>query len=430
MPAGMPKEKTQQILSEVLARITPLEEETKTTQRQAEEILRKLNHELKSANARASIQGSFKKHTQLRHVFDIDIFVSFNYKKYAKNDSIISNILEKKLKKLFSKIERLHGSRDYFQVKRGQYTFEIVPILAITSSRHAKNITDVSPLHAKWVAKNSKGKGEDIRLAKAFLKAQGIYGAESYMRGFSGYSAEVLTIYYGSFTKLLKAASKWEGKVVIDPEKAYRHESPLLKLNQSKTVSPLVIVDPVQPERNVTAALNQETFIKFIDASSKFLKNPSREFFIKKISTKEDLISKKPKNCMLLVVEAEPHPGKHDVIGAAILRKYELLKKTLSENSFLPKESSWFWEKGEKGVIWFFISAKLPEKTEIRRGPSVKDEIHAERFRKKHQKSFVKKGRLYAKVTRKFTNPKALVSFMSKQPNFREKIKSLRVEWH
>ncbi len=236
----------QSILSEVLSKVTPKDEETGNTRKFTEEIVGKLNKELKSLKAVATVQGSFKKNTQLRHTFDIDIFVQFDYKKYALKDQSISELLEKKLKKLFKNVERLHGSRDYFQIKLEPYAFEIVPILKITASKQAKNITDVSPLHASWVAKHSKGLTGEIRLTKAFLKAQKIYGAESYVRGFSGYAAEVLTIYYGSFTKLLKAAQKWHGKVIIDPEKAYKRDNPILMLNKSKTISPLIIIDPVQ----------------------------------------------------------------------------------------------------------------------------------------------------------------------------------------
>jgi tRNA nucleotidyltransferase (CCA-adding enzyme) len=426
----MPEEKLRQILSEVSSKITPSTEEAANTQKQAETIINKLNKTLKSVGAKATIQGSFKKNTQLRHTFDIDVFVGFNFIKYAKKDSLISDILCKKLSKIFKKIERMHGSRDYFQIHQHPYVFEIIPILNITSSKHAKNITDVSPLHAKWVAKKSKGKEGEIRLTKAFFKAQGIYGAESYVRGFSGYAAEILTLYYGSFIKLLKAAIKWEDKVVIDPEKAYKYDNPLLKLNQSKVVSPLVVVDPVQPERNVTAALSKDAFKKLKGAASQFTKKPSKDFFTKKINSKEDLLRKKPKNCMLLIVEIEPQRGKHDVVGAAILGKYEILKRAISENNFCSKENSWFWEKGEKGVLWFFISRELPEKMEIRRGPSIKDAIHPERFRKKHKSTFVKNGRLYAKVRRKFLTPKELIDFTVQQPNFREKIKSERIEWH
>ena len=43
-------------------------------------------------------------------------------------------------------------------MKGKQFTFEIIPILDIRKSEQAKNITDVSPLHAIWVKKHLNDK--------------------------------------------------------------------------------------------------------------------------------------------------------------------------------------------------------------------------------------------------------------------------------
>lgn len=369
--------------------------------------------------------GSFKKNTQLKHTKEIDVFILFNHKKYAAGNASISDILEGKLKKLY-RITRLHGSRDYFQLNAKQYVFEIIPILGITSYKQAKNITDISPLHAKWVSKHAK-KLPDIRLAKAFLDAQGIYGAESYIRGFSGYAAEVLTIHYSSFLNLLRAATKWNPKQVIDPEKHYKSKNALLELNKSK-ISSLVLIDPVQPSRNVTAALSEESFNTFKDAAKKFLSKPSRKFFERQIPTRQQLISSIPKNCMLLTIKAVPEENKKDVMGAAILHKYETIRKELLSNRFKIKKSGWSWRK--EAMLWFYISKQLPSKYTTIKGPSAKNEVHAARFRKKHSKAAEKHGRLYASVKTRFPTPKALVKHILRQENFKRKLKSAKAEWN
>ena len=57
--------------------------------------------------------------------------------------------------------------------------------------------------------KKIKGKIlDEIRLAKAFCHANGCYGAESYIKGFSGYALELLVYHYGSFQKFVKAITK------------------------------------------------------------------------------------------------------------------------------------------------------------------------------------------------------------------------------
>lgn len=423
------KTKLKEALEEVINDITPSSEELKRAESAAGKLVSRLNKPLKSLKAKAIIAGSSKKGTQLKGVFEIDVFVLFNYKKYSDNDKEISDILEGVLKKTFKNAIRLHGSRDYFQIKTAPYTFEIVPILEIKSSKQAKNITDVSPLHAKWVARHSKNRLAEIRLTKAFLSALNIYGAESYVRGFSGYACEVLAIHYSSFVNLLKSAAKWREKQVIDPERFYKSRNPLFELNKSKTLSPLVLIDPVQPSRNVTAALSKEAFTAFKKAAAKFLKRPSKSFFTKKIVTKQDLINKTSKHSLLLILELIPVQNKRDVMGAAILRKYELVKNKLAEHLFKIIQSSWEW-KGKKAILWFYISKRFPSKYEYAKGPVKSDSANSSRFKQKHKRVFVRAARLYSKEKRKFPSPQPLVKFIMKQNNFKSRIKRVKAEWH
>ncbi|MFH1398749.1 MAG: nucleotidyltransferase domain-containing protein, partial [Candidatus Woesearchaeota archaeon] len=215
-------------------------------------------HKLK---AKAVLGGSAAKGTMLKNDFDVDIFAQFDYS--YKN---ISDLLEKALKPF--KPIRVPGSRDYFQFTK-QFNYEIVPVLKISSPKRALNVTDASPLHVKWVKKKANEKLVDqIILTKIFLKAHSLYGAESYIKGFSGHVVDILIIYYNGFLKLLRASQKWKPGQIIDPEKHYTF------LNQSKK-GPLILIDPVQPDRNAAAALSQKNFEAFIAAAKAFLKKPS-----------------------------------------------------------------------------------------------------------------------------------------------------------
>ena len=88
--------------------------------------------------------------------------------KFKDKSDKLSDILQKFLKKSF-KITRLHGSRDYFQIRQGKFTFEIVPILDIKRAEQAENITDVSPLHSNFVLRHKK-LIDEMRLTKQFLR--------------------------------------------------------------------------------------------------------------------------------------------------------------------------------------------------------------------------------------------------------------------
>src|SRR3989344_5883326 len=235
---------------------------------------------------------------------DIDIYVKFDYNKFKDKSDKISLILEKHLKKIFKKIDLLHGSRDYFQIKQNNFTFEIVPILDIKNSSQAKNITDVSQLHVNYVKKFPK-LADEIRLAKQFCRANNCYGAESYIQGFSGYVLELLVIHYKSFLNLIKAASKYREKTLIGNKKQIEN------LNISKKHSPIIIIDPTQKDRNASAALSKEKYSLFIQSSKNFLKNPSKTFFEEKFS-----LEKKPNS---IIIEITPEKGKKDVIGARLL---------------------------------------------------------------------------------------------------------------
>src|SRR3989344_1579406 len=138
------------LLSEAIKSIRPDSQYEKEILSKADSIIKKINSGMK--DAKAVLGGSSAKGTWLK-TFDVDIFVRFDYRKHSDKSSGISDILEKFLKKHF-KISRLHGSRDYFQITEGKFTFEVIPILGIKKASEAKNITDVSPLHSDFINKH------------------------------------------------------------------------------------------------------------------------------------------------------------------------------------------------------------------------------------------------------------------------------------
>src|SRR5207248_3084550 len=97
--------------------------------------------------------------------------------------------------------------RDYFFLMADErLVFEIVPVKKVKNPKQAENSTDLSYFHVKYINNKLKNRKlvKEILLAKAFLKAQEVYGAESWIHGFSGYSIECLIIYYKSLDKMLK----------------------------------------------------------------------------------------------------------------------------------------------------------------------------------------------------------------------------------
>ncbi|MBW2980282.1 CCA tRNA nucleotidyltransferase [Candidatus Woesearchaeota archaeon] len=413
------------LLKEVLEEIKPDEELKTEVSGKIYSVLSALKKKVKEA--KVILGGSGAKGTWLKRANDADIFVCFKYSKYKDKSDQLSGILEKKLKKIFPRITKLHGSRDYFQLKKGNFTFEIVPILDIKDAKQAVNITDVSPLHAKWVAANTnKALKDEIRLTKQFCKANNAYGAESYIRGFSGYICEVLTTHYGSFLKLARNAAKWPDKVIIDIKKYYKGKDVLQELNKSKAYSPLILIDPVQHDRNAAAALSKEKFDNFRLACKNFLKKPSKELFKEKVLTTDDL-KKKAKNKKLIALDIKTIRRKEDIAGAKLVKSFEYMADKLLRNDFKILEKGWHWDKELKATIFFICDKKPLPNIKLHEGPALKQKFHVKRFKAKHKNTFTKGKKVFAKVKREFTKPEDLVKKLIKEPYIKEKVKQIRL---
>jgi tRNA nucleotidyltransferase (CCA-adding enzyme) len=270
-------------------------------------------------------------------------------------------------------------------------------VIPVVKSRNAmvENVTDFSLSHVKYIRdkirKNPK-LADEIRLAKAFCKANKVYGAESYIHGFSGYSLEVLIIYFGGFVKFLKVIEKEKARV-IDPAKHFRNRNEVMReLNESKISGPIVLVDPMHKYRNVCAGLRYESFSKFNKASREFLKSPSLEFFEKKDIDVEELKKfASSKKARLVKIELKTDRQDGDIAGTKMKKFFDYFSLELmrKQQKILLKE---FFYSGEgKKAIGYLV---LFESLEIEvRGPPVKMIEPVKAFKKaKRSKVFLKKG--------------------------------------
>lgn len=432
------------ILKEVLKKIEPTKKELETIGNSFKEFLKKFEKRLKTLkiNAEVFVGGSFAKKTMIKkNSYDVDIFVRFD-KIYGEN---ISSILEKIVEPM--KAKKVHGSRDYFQIQKENLIFELIPVIKIRSPKEAKNITDLSYSHVKYINKKIKSEellGE-IKIAKAFCYANNCYGAESYIKGFSGYSLELLIYYYKNFIKFIKAVSKMgEGKIVIDIEKHHKtKQDVLMDLNSSKLNSPIILIDPTYKQRNALAALSKETFEEFKKDCKKFLKNPSiKAFEIKKMNLEKMKDSAKKNKFEYALIKTKTSKQAGDVAGSKLLKFYRHLNFEIrrffeiknkgfeypvisdeipvSKTSKKQKEVS---DDEKKSADYFFV---VKNKKEILiKGPNIKSLKNVEAFRKKHRNTFVKKNRIYALES----TPKNLKEFINnwKKKN-KQRIKDMYIE--
>lgn len=405
------------VFSDVLKRIKPSKAEQDSAFADAEVFLKQLKDNLssKGIKAKAVLGGSFAKDTWLSGDYDVDIFVKFDL---MHKDKSLSDLLESAL---FSwKFERVHGSRDYFWIYFGSVRFELVPVLDISKDSDAKNVTDFSPLHIDWTNKNGVGLKDDIRLCKQFCKANKVYGAESFIKGFSGHVVDILVIHFNGFLNFLKAASSWKTgkKIIIDHYDKYKGKT-LFFLNKSKTDGPLVVVDPVQSERNASAALSLDKLKQFIKAAKMFLKNPSADFFIPKNID----ISKLKAD---IILKAVPVEGREDVVGCKLLQVFDYLKEHIDED-FGISSADWFWDKKSPALFWFKLKNKsLPILAE-HKGPPLSLKQSVDVFKKKYSETFENDDCIWAKVKRKHTSPNSLLDSLLKSKYVKERVSSIKI---
>lgn len=419
------------ILQEELKRISLSNDEEKHIKGKAKEFVDNINKVIRKLKikAQAKIGGSLAKNTLIKkQIQDIDIFVVFENEDDLKQGKFFKILDKLNLRKLFSKSEKSelrkkHGSRDYFQIlfsnARTNLVFEIIPVLKISKQDlndraeiQERNITDFSLMHVDYVKKKIKENtklADDIKLAKSFCHACDCYGAESYINGFSGYALEILILHFKGFTKFLRELSKKKlqvkkNKIIIDIEKQFKNKGEILReINESKLLSPLIVIDPTYKFRNVTAALSYETFEKFLKSAEKFLKNPSKDFFqkqgvdikkLKKFANRKNT-KKYPVKFLHLKINTNRQEG--DIAGSKMKKFFDFLCNELErkQQEVIAQKFSY---SGQGQKADGYIVLKLQKEIEIGNVPAnMKHAVKNFKSAHKNEKVYRKKGRLYVK---------------------------------
>lgn len=232
-------------------------------------------------SARPLMAGSVEKGTWLAGKRELDLFLLFPAS--ASRDDLQKKGLafaEATIKALKGKWQVAYAEHPYLKgsVKfQGlDYAIDVVPAFDIPDPAKIKSAVDRTPHHVIYVKSKLNAQLTDqARLIKAFAKAAGTYGADVKTQGFSGYLCELLTIKYGGFVPCLSAAKDWYAGLLIDMEGKWKDHAAAM----DKFKAPLMFIDPVDPNRNVAAAVSAESFYKFVKASRDFLRLPHASWF-------------------------------------------------------------------------------------------------------------------------------------------------------
>ncbi|MHA1606738.1 MAG: CCA tRNA nucleotidyltransferase [Candidatus Freyarchaeota archaeon] len=412
-----------EVCMNVLKKVTPSPEEKAKALAIAERMIRRLQEEAEKLNAKITpmLVGSLAKDTWIRGNQDIDIFMVFP-QSYSFNE--IGELGLKLARRATGGLgEEQYAEHPYLRANIEGFTVEFVPCFEIEDPSQMRSSVDRTPLHTRYVKErlNETLKGE-IRLLKAFMKGIGAYGAEIRVGGFSGYLCELLIIHYGSFGSLLNESLKWKPGHVIDPAKHYEdHEKPR-KIFQS----PLIVVDPIDPKRNVAAALTLQKFNEFRAAAKAFLEEPKEAFFFppKVPSYPPEKLSsalRERGTSMLLIVFPTPRLPP-DILWGQLSRSIQAVEKVLEQHDFKVLNRDVWSGEDETAFIIELESKRLPRlKKQLGPPPATP---HQSRFLKKHLTSHstisgprVEKDRWVVEVGRKYDDAEALLKDVLRKPD-------------
>ena len=241
----------------------------------------------------------------------------------------------------------------------------------------------------------------DIRILKYFLKINGMYGAEIAKQGFSGYVCEVLVYYLGSFENVLKKMAKLQNKEMIG-------ESP------RKFESPIVIIDPIDRNRNLGAAISIENVTSFILIARNFLKKNSITYFKEK--SKMKISADLAKN--MLIVNFKYKKRSDDIIYGQIKRAASSIESQMNNEGFNVLRNN-VVVYDEKASLLFLLESLEISKNEIRVGPDVFSADYSTKFitinAKKSKLIWTDKdGKLKSLQARRYQNAKAYLKDLIK----------------
>ncbi len=321
----------EQINLEVLKRIRPKKEERKELERKYQDLENRIEEILNKNKipSKIMLSGSFSRDTWLSGNRDIDLFIILPYESEFQPEEILATI-KKDFKLNWIK---KHAKHPYlFAIYEG-IEIEIIPCYEFHPDRPLKSAGDRTQKHKEFIIQNlPTGTNDEVRLLKQFMRGIDVYGAEIKIHGFSGYLTELLIIHYnGKFIEVLKNASKLGTEIIIfkenlevDPER-YKDDT-------------LIVIDPVDDNRNVASALNEYTLAKFIAAANAFLKKPTIDFFFAKpIMMSKSKIMEMENSPIVFSATLQPEPDIADDILWGQLRRFEKsVERYLTEERVKP----------------------------------------------------------------------------------------------
>jgi len=181
---------------------------------------------------------------------------------------------------------------------------------------------------------------------------------------------------------------------------------------------PLVVIDPVDPRRNVAAAVSLDKMAGFVELARGYLASPSDVFFAHppgRCILKQELaaVIRERKTFVYAIVFATP-PYIPEVVVPQLKRSLLSVCELLERNGFAVHHADYDMQPEQCMFLFELLVGELPS---IRRhaGPPVWNRVNADKFREKHLAEraagpYIAEGRYEMELPRVYTTAKGLLS--------------------
>ncbi|HPC56183.1 MAG TPA: CCA tRNA nucleotidyltransferase [Methanolinea sp.] len=360
---------------EVLSLIRPTPEEVSHINGVAQRILDRIRAD---GRAEGMVVGSVARGTWIHGDRDLDIFLLFD-------PSLSREELEEQGLSLARAIAAAEAER--FREKYAEHPYinasidgldvDLVPCYRVESACSIKSAVDRTPFHTVYIRERIQPFIDDVLLLKQFAKAGGIYGSDQMTEGFAGYLCELLVLSYGGFLPLLEAASRWRPGIIIDPAGHRARDFP----------EPLVVVDPVDPKRNVSASVSLTRMCEFIELARGYIGEPGRAFFfppprpVLSVDEAACLLSRRGTFLYAIVLPTPPYI--EDIVVPQLRKSLDAIRGLLDRHGFSVNRADCEMHEETSMLLFELLVEELPSVVR-HAGPPVWNHVNASRFSSKY----------------------------------------------
>jgi tRNA nucleotidyltransferase (CCA-adding enzyme) len=376
------------ILQQVAKKIVPSDREQEKMVGLSQAIQREVEDVLASSGIQAKVspQGSFARGTWISHEADLDIFARFA--PTMEREEWVEKVLPT-MRKYFSRyrvIER-YAEHPFLEFSVDKVRVNIVPSYDVKKGEW-KSATDRTPYHTEFMQTHLTPElRREARLLKKFAKGIGTYGAEIKIGGFSGMLIDTLVLYYQSFMETLQHASSWTKGTLLE---IGRPEGVVSPKEKDANVD-LVVIDPVDPNRNLAAAVRPDKLWNFVAAGRQFLRHPGLWYFFPaefKPKTRQQFANRIDNTGHELIAITFKHSVLvPDVLWGQLMRLERSMLEIMAREDFGPYRSAlWSDEANESAILIEADRVILPE-TRLQKGPPISKSEDSLSFLEKHLKA-------------------------------------------